>query len=56
LGENYSVADPYLFTMSDWLDGIGIDIADYPKVADHYRRMKERPAVQRAIKAEASAS
>jgi glutathione S-transferase len=55
LGENYSVADPYLFTMSDWLDGIGIDIADYPKVADHYRRMKERPAVQRAIKAEASA-
>lgn len=52
LGENYSVADPYLFTMSGWLGGVGIDIADYPKVADHYRRMKERPAVRKAIEAE----
>ena len=55
-GENYSVADPYLFTMSDWLDCVGIDIADYPKVADHYRRMKERPAVKQAMEAEARAS
>lgn len=52
IGQNYSVADPYLFTISDWLAGVGIDIDDYPNVADHYRRMKERPAVQCAINAE----
>ena len=49
LGDDYSIADAYLFTMSDWLKGLGIDIADYPRVAEHYRRMKERPAVQRAL-------
>lgn len=49
LGDDYSVADAYLFTLSDWLKGLGIDIADYPRVAEHYRRMKERPAVQRAL-------
>jgi glutathione S-transferase len=49
LGDDYSVADAYLFTLSDWLKGLGIDIADYPRAAEHYRRMKERPAVQRAL-------
>ena len=50
LGEAYSVADPYLFTMTDWLSGLGIDSAEFPKVADHYRRMKERPAVRQAFR------
>lgn len=49
LGETYSVADAYLFTLTDWLSGLGIDMADFPRVADHYRRMRERPAVQRAL-------
>lgn len=49
MGENYTVADAYLFTMSDWLAGAGVDIAEFPRVADHYRRMKERPAVQRTL-------
>jgi glutathione S-transferase len=49
MGEQYSVADAYLFVMSDWLAGQGVDVAEFPRVADHYRRMKERPAVQRAL-------
>jgi len=49
LGETYSVADAYLFTLTDWLSGLGIEMADFPRVADHYRRMRERPAVQRAL-------
>ena len=52
LGEAYSVADPYLFTMADWLEGLGIDREEFPKVADHYRRMMERPAVQKALSVE----
>ena len=56
LGEDYSVADAYLFTMSDWLGGAGVDINDFPKVADHYRRMRQRPAVQRALETEKEAA
>ncbi len=47
LGDRYSVCDPYLFTLAGWLDGDGVDIARFPKVADHFRRMSERPAVQK---------
>jgi len=49
LGDRYSVADAYLFTLSNWLDRDGFDRARFPKVEDHWRRMQERPAVQRAL-------
>lgn len=52
LGEAYSVADAYLFTIAGWLEGDGVDMARFPKVADHFRRMNERPAVQRVLAAE----
>lgn len=52
MGYAYTVADPYLFTMSGWLKGDGVDIAEFPKVADHHARMRARPAVQRALAAE----
>ncbi|MBP2547629.1 glutathione S-transferase [Neorhizobium galegae] len=55
LGEAYSVADPYLFVMSGWLKGDGVDIAEFPRVEDHYRRMQERPSVQKALADEAAA-
>jgi len=48
-GDRYTIADPYLFTLSQWLDGDGVDIARFPKIADHHRRMAERPSVKRAI-------
>ena len=52
LGDTYSVADGYLFVMSGWLKGDSVDIAKFPKVNDHYKRMQERPAVIRALEAE----
>lgn len=52
MGEQYTVADPYLFTLGRWLEGDGIDIARFPKVADHHRRMSERPAVVRTLEQE----
>ena len=48
MGETYTVADPYLFTISQWLEGDSVDIASFPAVADHSRRMLARAAVQRA--------
>lgn len=51
LGDQYSVSDGYLFTVAGWLKGDGVDIAQFPKVHDHFKRMSERPAVQRALAA-----
>lgn len=50
LGAAYSICDPYLFTLASWLEGDGVDIKRFPRVNDHYQRMLQRPAVQRAMK------
>jgi glutathione S-transferase len=49
MGETYTICDPYLFTLAGWLEGDSFDIATLPKVADHFKRMKDRPAVQKAL-------
>jgi glutathione S-transferase len=49
MGETYTICDPYLFTMAQWLEQDGVDPSRFPKVMDHRRRMSERPAVQKAI-------
>ncbi|MFA4940632.1 glutathione S-transferase family protein [Brevundimonas sp.] len=51
MGDAYTVADPYLFTFTAWLDSDGVDIADFPKVQAHFERMQARPAVIRALTA-----
>ena len=51
MGGSFTVADPYLFTLSGWMEGDGLDLSRYPKVMDHRRRMQERPAVQKVITA-----
>ena len=49
MGEQYTVADAYLFTIEGWLKGDGVDIDDLPIIKDHHERMSARPAVQRAL-------
>jgi glutathione S-transferase len=49
MGEAYTICDAYLFTMAQWLEADGVDVARLPKVVDHRRRMGERAAVKRAI-------
>lgn len=49
LGEQFSVADIYLFVVAGWLKSDGVEISEFPKVADHYRRMLSRPAVNKAL-------
>src|SRR4029077_16611076 len=43
MGEQHTICDPYLFTLTGWLEGDSVDLAALPKVADHYKRMSERP-------------
>jgi glutathione S-transferase len=52
MGAAYSIADPYLFTITQWLPVHGIEARDYPGIGDHMLRMLERPAVTAAIDAE----
>jgi glutathione S-transferase len=49
MGEQYTICDPYLYTIATWLAGDGVEIAKFPKLADHYRRMAERAAVKKAL-------
>ena len=50
MGKTYTVCDPYLFTLTQWLEGgDGIDPARFPKIQDHSRRMFARPTVKKAV-------
>jgi glutathione S-transferase len=49
MGEGYTICDPYLFTVAGWLERDGIDPAGFPKIADHFSRMKARPAVSKVL-------
>ncbi|MGY4253945.1 glutathione S-transferase [Bradyrhizobium sp. USDA 4516] len=49
MGENYTVSDAYLYTLTLWLDGDGVDIATLPKVKAHRAAMESRPAVQKVL-------
>jgi glutathione S-transferase len=55
MGEAYSIADPYLFTIAQWLPAHRINIARYPKIREHLNRMLQRPAVAAALAAESAA-
>jgi len=48
LGDTYSVADAYLFTVASWLEGDGVDTQAFPRLLAHRARMQGRAAVQRA--------
>ena len=54
MGEACGVADFYLFTLTQWLEGDGVDIAALPKIQDHHQRMALRPSVVRALEQEFS--
>lgn len=47
MGERYSVADCYLYTVACWLEGDGVDVSRLPRVLDHRARVAARPAVKR---------
>ncbi len=49
MGEAFTICDPYLFTLAQWLEADGVDLNTLPRVADHRRRMGELPAVRAAI-------
>jgi glutathione S-transferase len=49
MGDAYTVCDAYLFTLAQWLEADGVDLAKLPRVLEHRQRVAERPAVKTAI-------
>jgi glutathione S-transferase len=49
MGADYTICDPYLFTLSSWLEADSVDVTRFPKVKDHMRRMSERPTVKAVL-------
>ena len=52
MGEQFSVPDAYLFTVTNWAGRVGLDLSEFKNVAAFMARMMARPSVQTAMKAE----
>ena len=52
MGAQFCVADAYLFTVTSWAPNVGVDLAGLRNLEAFNARMKARPAVQDAMKAE----
>jgi glutathione S-transferase len=52
MGEQFTVADAYLFTVTSWAKYVGVDLAPFANVNAYAARVAARPAVQAALKAE----
>lgn len=52
VGDHFTVADAYLYTILTWARPAGIDLAAWPVLAAYRERIQQRPAVQAARKAE----
>ena len=52
MGERFTVADAYLFTVLNWTGFTGIDLAPWPVLKAFQARVAARPAVQQALRAE----
>ncbi len=52
MGEAFSVADGYLFTVTNWAKPTGVDLSPYPRLLAWRERMAARAGVQAAMQAE----
>jgi glutathione S-transferase len=52
MGDTFTVADAYLFTILSWSSQLGVDLAKYHVLTAYLARVGHRPKVQAALKAE----
>ncbi|MBP6765760.1 MAG: glutathione transferase GstA [Rubrivivax sp.] len=52
MGDTFTVADGYLFTVAGWAKYVGVDISGLADLGAYLGRVAARPAVQAAMKAE----
>ncbi len=52
MGQQFTVADTYLFVVLNWVNLFKLDISQWPALTDYLARVAARPTVQAALKAE----
>jgi glutathione S-transferase len=52
MGDDFTVADAYLFVVMGWRDRVGLDISAFPKLLAFHERVRARPSVHQAHKIE----
>jgi glutathione S-transferase len=52
LGDTFTVADAYLFTVTNWAKHVELDLSGFPALLAFQKRVAERPAVREAMEAE----
>jgi len=55
LGQQFTVADAYLFTVARWSNFVGIDLTPWPSLRKFLARIEQRASVQAALQAESQA-
>lgn len=49
MGKDYTICDPYLYTLAMWLEGDKADLSMLPRVVEHRQRMSERASAKQAL-------
>lgn len=52
MGDHFTVADAYLYTVTRWTKPMAIDLSPFPNLQKYQERVGARPAVQQALKVE----
>ena len=52
LGDTFTAADAYLFTVAGWAEHVSLDLSDFEHLQAFLKRVAARPAVQEAMRAE----
>jgi glutathione S-transferase len=52
LGDHFTAADAYLFTITNWAKHVALDLSGFPALLAFQKRVAERPAVRAAMEAE----
>ena len=52
MGERFTVADAYLFTVLTWSPARGVDLTQWPALKAYFDKISARPSVQAALQAE----
>jgi len=56
MGDQFTVADAYLYTVISWSGGVGIDLSPWPHLAAYRQSIAERPQVREALQSERAAA
>jgi glutathione S-transferase len=52
MGNTFTVADSYLFTILSWSGHVGVDLAPWPVLTAYQTRVAQRPKVEQALRDE----